>query len=183
VRLFIAYKNRLKFMNNSNRPFYFLLFFLCHELIIAAYYFEIYLGLEPCPLCMVSRAVVITLGISFLLAAIHNPKKLTRKIYHVFFSLFALLGVLVSGRHIYLQSLPPEDVPSCGPGLDYMLETLPMSDVLKQVLHGSGECAEVSWQFMSLSMPVWMLIIYLSLMTLSLVTLFKRDRNLIFSDS
>ena len=170
-------------MKHSNRPYYFLLFFACHELIIAAYYFEIYLGLDPCPLCMVSRAVIITLGLSFLLAALHNPQKLTRKIYHVLFSFIAFLGVLVSGRHIYLQSLPPEDVPSCGPGLDYMLETLPMSDVLKQVMHGSGECAEVSWQFLSLSMPVWMLIIYLSLMTLSLVTLFKPERNFVFSDN
>lgn len=170
-------------MNNSNRPYYFLLFFICHELIIAAYYFEIYLGLEPCPLCMVSRTIVIILGLSFLLAALHNPKKLTRKIYHGFFSLFAFLGVLVSGRHIYLQSLPPEDVPSCGPGLDYMLETLPMSDVLKQVMHGSGECAEVSWRFMSLSMPVWMLIIYLAFMVLSLAVLFKPDRKFVFTDA
>ena len=169
-------------MKLSNRVYYFLLFFICHELLVAAYYFEYSLGLEPCPLCMVSRATVFVLGLLFLITALHNPKGLTRKIYHVAISLFSLLGILVSGRHIYLQSLPADEVPSCGPGLNYMLDTLPMSEVLKEVLHGSGECAEVSWQFLSLSMPVWMLFIFSVFLILSIYPLFKRDKNLIFTD-
>jgi len=132
---------------------------------------------------MVSRALVFALGIGFLLAALHNPDGLTRKIYHVFFSIFAFLGVLVSGRHIYIQSLPADEVPACGPSLDYMLETLPMSDVLKEVMHGSGECAEVSWRFLSLSMPQWMIFIFSIFLVLSLIPVFKRNRNLVFSDN
>jgi len=169
-------------MINPNRTYYFLLFFICHELLVAAYYFEFYLGLDPCPLCMVSRATVFMLGVSFLLAALHNPTGIMRKIYHGVFSLIALLGILVSGRHTYLQSLPADEVPSCGPSLDYMLDTLPMSDVLKKVLYGSGECAEVSWQFLSLSMPVWMLIIFSGLLVVVMIPLFKRNRNMVFSD-
>jgi len=168
-------------MINPNRPYYFLLFFICHELLVAAYYFEYYLGLDPCPLCMVSRAVVFILGICFLLAALHNPTGIIRKIYHTVLSVISLLGLLVSGRHIYLQSLPADEVPSCGPSLNYMLETLPMSDVLKEVLHGSGECAEVSWRFLSLSMPVWMAIVFSLFLIVALLPLFKRDRNMVFS--
>ena len=169
-------------MNSSNRPFYFLLFFVCHELVISAYYFEYVVGLEPCPLCMISRATVLILGVCFLLAALHNPKRLVRKLYHIVFSLVSLLGIFVSGRHIYLQSLPADEVPSCGPGLEYMLDTLPMSEVLKEVLHGSGECAEVAWQFLSLSMPMWMLFIFSAFLVVAVIPLFKRDRNLRFSD-
>lgn len=168
-------------MINPNRSYYFLLFFVCHELLVAAYYFEYYLGLEPCPLCMVSRAVVLMLGSGFLLAAFHNPTGITRKVYHLLFSAISLLGILVSGRHTYLQSLPADEVPSCGPSLDYMLETLPMSDVLKEVLHGSGECAEVSWRFLSLSMPVWMLIVFSLFLLLAMLPLFKSNRNMVFS--
>jgi len=166
---------------SNNRPYYFLLFFICHELLISAFYFEYVVGLDPCPLCMVSRFIVFILGVSFLLAALHNPSGLTRKIYHSLFSIIALLGVIVSGRHVYLQSLPADQVPSCGPSLDYMLDTLPMSDVFKEVLHGSGECAEVSWQFIGLSMPVWLLIIYSALLILVIIPLFKRNRNMVFS--
>ena len=166
----------------TNRTYYFFLFFICHELIIAAYYFELYIGLDPCPLCMISRAVVMMLGGGFLLAAIHDPKNMMRKMYHIVFSLISLLGILVSGRHIYLQSLPADEVPSCGPGLEYMLDTLPLSDVLKEVLHGSGECAEVSWQFLSLSMPEWMIIVYSGFLVLSIIPVFERKKNLRFSD-
>lgn len=164
-------------MKQTHRSYYFLLFFICHELLLAAYYFEIYRGLDPCPLCMVSRLVIAMLGLSFLLAALHNPLGLVRKIYHSIFSFLSFLGVLVSGRHIYLQSLPADEVPSCGPGLEYMLDTLPMGDVLKQVLYGSGECAEVSWRFWSLSMPMWMLLIYSGFLLLVLVPLFKQERK------
>ncbi|MDH3908908.1 MAG: disulfide bond formation protein B, partial [Gammaproteobacteria bacterium] len=60
--------------------------------------------------------------------------------------------------HAWLQQLPPDKVPSCGPGLDYMLETLPFTDVLSTVFTGSGECAEIVWQFLGLSMPAWVLV-------------------------
>jgi len=169
-------------MRKTNRPYYFLLFFICHELLVAAYYFEFYLGLEPCPLCMVSRATVFMLGISFLLAALHDPKGIVRKIYHVAFSLISLLGLFISGRHTYLQYLPADEVPSCGPGLEYMLDTLPMSDVLKEVLHGSGECAEVSWRFLSLSMPEWMIIVFTGFFILVVIPIFKNDHSLRFGD-
>jgi len=168
-------------MINSYRLFYFIQFFICHELLVAAFYFEYYLGLEPCPLCMLSRVTVLALGVCYLVATLHNPKGFSRKIYHIIISLFSLLGVLISGRHAYLQSLPADEVPSCGPGIDYMLDTLPMSEVLKEVLYGSGECAEVSWQFLSLSMPIWMLIMYSTFLMFALMPLFKRDHNLLFS--
>jgi len=98
------------------------------------------------------------------------------------FSLLSLLGIFVSGRHLYLQSLPADEVPSCGPGLEYMLDTLPMSEVLKEVLHGSGECAEVSWEFLSLSMPAWMIIVYSGFLIFSLLPWFERQKDLSFSD-
>lgn len=170
-------------MTNSNRPLYFLLFFICHELLVAAYYFEYFLGLNPCPLCMISRVIVFALGLSFLIAALHNPDGLVRKIYHSIISLFALSGILVSSRHLYLQSLPADEVPSCGPSLDYMLDTLPMSDVLKEVMHGSGECAEVSWQFLSLSMPAWLLIFYSVILIIAVYPLIRRQRYMVFSGS
>jgi len=179
VRLFICYN---KVMIKTNRTYYFFLFFICHELLVAAYYFEFYLGLEPCPLCMISRATVLLLGSCFLLAALHNPKKLLQKIYHICFSLISLVGILVSSRHLYLQSLPADEVPSCGPGLEYMLDTLPMSEVFKEVLHGSGECADVSWNFLSLSMPAWMLIVFTGFLVIALIPVFKQDKNLHFSN-
>jgi disulfide bond formation protein DsbB len=114
--------------------------------------------LDPCPLCVFQRVAVISIGIIFLVAALHNPDGAGRIVYGVLLALAAGGGAAVAGRHAWLQQLPPDQVPSCGPGLDYMLDTLPFTEVLSNVFRGSGECAEIVWQFLGLSMPGWVLV-------------------------
>ena len=116
------------------------------------------LELEPCPLCVFQRVAVIGLGVVFLIAAIHNPSGSGRWVYAVLVALAAAAGLGVSGRHYWLQNLPPDQVPACGAGLDYMLETLPLTEVMQKVLSGSGECSEVVWEFLGLSMPAWVFV-------------------------
>jgi disulfide bond formation protein DsbB len=114
--------------------------------------------LDPCPLCVFQRVAVISIGLIFLVAALHNPSGAGRIVYSLLLALAAIAGATVAGRHAWLQQLPPDQVPSCGPGLDYMLDTLPFTEVLSTVFKGSGECAEIVWQFLGLSMPAWVLI-------------------------
>ncbi len=119
---------------------------------------------EPCPLCMVQRAIYVIIGLVFAVAMLHGPRRTGQYLYAGLLSVLALSGVAVAARHIWLQNLPPDQVPACGPGLDYMLETLPMAEVLQKVLHGSGECAEKGWTFLMLGIPEWSLLTYLGLM-------------------
>lgn len=114
--------------------------------------------LDPCPLCVFQRIAFMWIGAVALLALLHNPARTGRVAYGVLGSLGALCGAIVAGRHVWLQSLPPEEVPECGPGLNYMLETLPLTEVLSKVFLGSGSCAEVHWTFLGLSMPGWTLV-------------------------
>jgi disulfide bond formation protein DsbB len=118
---------------------------------------------DPCPLCMVQRVIFIAILVAFLIAATHGPKRLGERIYAVLVVLLSLSGVTVAARHIWLQHLPKDQVPACGPGLDYMLETMPMANVLKSLMHGSGECAEKGWTFLTLGIPEWSLLCYLAL--------------------
>jgi len=118
---------------------------------------------DPCPLCMVQRVIFIAILVAFLIAATHGPKRLGERIYAVLVVLLSLSGVAVAARHIWLQNLPKDQVPACGPGLDYMLETMPMANVLKSLMHGSGECAEKGWTFLTLGIPEWSLLCYLAL--------------------
>jgi disulfide bond formation protein DsbB len=131
---------------------------VCAGMMTFALYSQHVLGLEPCPLCIFQRVAVVGLGLLFLMAAIHSPGRLGRWIYAVLLLLVSLAGSAVSARHVWLQSLPPDQVPSCGPGLDFMLDTFPFTEVLNMVLSGSGECAEVAWSLLGLSMPAWTLI-------------------------
>lgn len=130
----------------------------CTGMMAFALYAQHVLLLDPCPLCILQRIAVIALGIVFLLAALHNPQKIGARIYTALAALSAAFGVAVAGWHVRLQNLPADEVPSCGPGLEYMVENFPLKDVLGMVLKGSGECAEVSWRFLGLTMPTWVLI-------------------------
>lgn len=138
-------------------------FLACTGLIAYALYAQHGLGLEPCPLCIFQRVAVIGAGIVFLAGAIHGPRAIGRWLYAGLAALVACIGAGIAGRHVWLQSLPAEDVPACGPGLDYMLEAFPLQQVLSRVFTGSGECAQIDWTFLGLSMPAWTLIAFLCL--------------------
>jgi disulfide bond formation protein DsbB len=147
----------------------------CIALIATALVLQHSLNLEPCPLCIFQRIFVIALGLLMLVGAIHDPKGVGRKIYGGLTLLIAIAGVAVAGRHVWLQHLPEDQVPECGPGLEYMLNAFPLGETLSMVFRGSGECAEVQWTFIALSIPEWTLLIFLGLCLFGLYLLFIAD--------
>jgi len=138
-------------------------FLACTGLLAYAYYAQLVLHLEPCPLCIFQRIGIFALGVVFLVAALHDPAAFGRRLYALLLSLAGLATIGVAVRHLYLQSLPPDSVPACGASLDFMLKVFSLSEVLVKVLTGSGECAKVTWQFLGLAMPAWVLISVLAL--------------------
>lgn len=138
-------------------------FLVCSFMMAYALYAQHGLLLEPCPLCIFQRIAVVILGCLFFIAAIHATNTSATYVYALLIGLAALGGAGVAGRHVWLQNLPPEKVPACGPGLDFMLDAFPLAEVLRMVLSGSGECAEVSWSLFGLSMPGWLLIAFTGL--------------------
>jgi len=137
-------------------------------------YFQWVDNLEPCPLCILQRVFTVLVGLILLIAVLHNPKAIGARIYGFLAGLLALLGASISARHLWLQSLPEDQVPSCGPGLNFMLDNFPLGDTINMVLRGSGECAEVLWTFIGISIPGWTLLAFVLLATLSLILLFRR---------
>ena len=123
-----------------------------------ALYAEHVLYLMPCPLCVFQRMAVIALGLVFLVAALHNPSGRGSLVYGALVGLAAATGAGVAGRHIWLQNLPADEVPACGPGFEYIVDAFPLSEALRMIFTGSGECATIDWQFLGLSMPTWVLI-------------------------
>ena len=130
------------------------------SILFARFYLEEILDLAACPLCMTQRVFVVLWGVIALLAALHNPADWGRRVYAALCALAAIAGVAIAARHIWLQHLPADQVPACGPSLEYMLETLPFSETLSLVLMGDGNCAETMWTFMGLSIPEQTLILF-----------------------
>ena len=134
-------------------------FLISALLIVYVLYAEHVLGLEPCPLCILQRVAVIALGLSFLLLGLRPPqRKQSKFLASLLLVMISSAGVGIAARHVWLQNLPPDKVPGCGPGLDFMMTNFPLNEVLEMVFSGSGECAEISWSFAFLSMPAWALI-------------------------
>ena len=146
----------------------------CLGLLAFALYSQFGLGLEPCPLCIFQRIGVAFTGVCFLLAAVHNPRGRGRYAYALLIGLGALATAGVAVRHIYVQHLPPGSLPSCGAPLAILLKFTPVFALIKKVLTGSGECSEVTWRFLGLAMPTWVLIWALALGALGLYANLRR---------
>ncbi|KGD64823.1 disulfide bond formation protein B [Alcanivorax nanhaiticus] len=145
----------------------------CLAAMAGALYLQHVDGLEPCPLCIFQRVGVIAAAVVLLVATLHGPKGVGVRIYGLLTALAAIGGGAVAIRHIWLQNLPPDQVPACGPGLEYMLDVFPLQNVLQQVLAGSGECAEMDWSFLGLSLPAWSLVVFAGLLVVALIQLFR----------
>lgn len=132
-------------------------FLVCTGLMAYALHAQYDLGLEPCPLCIFQRIGIILMGVTFFAAAVHQPRGAGRYAYGGLIALFALLTAAIAARQLYIQSLPPGTLPSCGAPLAMMLRFMPVTEVVRRVLSGSGECGEVNWTFLGLAMPAWVL--------------------------
>lgn len=159
------------------RIWFFLGFLGCVFLLSMGAYFQFVDGLEPCPLCISQRIGILLTGVVFLIAGLHNPGIAGVKAYSILGALTALAGGAISVRHVWLQHLPPEEVPECGPGLEYIFNNFPLTQTLKLMLSGTGDCAKVDWTFWGLSMPAWTLVAFLMLATLSLLQFWNASQK------
>lgn len=157
----------------------FLLGFLaCVALMAYALYAEHVLHLQPCPLCIFQRIAVIALGMIFLVGALVGPRRRRgRAAFGLLACAAAAVGIGIAGRHVWIQQLPPEQVPSCGPPLAFLRETLPFMDVVRKVLTGDGQCAKIEWTFLGQSMPMWTLICFVVLALWAAFAAFRRRRD------
>ncbi|MAK91222.1 MAG: disulfide bond formation protein B [Oleibacter sp.] len=149
----------------------------CAGLLGMAYYFEYVMFLDPCPLCMLQRLITLMIGVGFLLAFFTRKTGTPLKAALLFTIAWGIFGIWAADHQLWLQGLPPEDVPACGPSFDYMLDTMPLADLLKVMLHGDGNCAEVSWTMMGKSMPWWTRVAFAVYTLAAVFALFRSSRK------
>ena len=138
-------------------------FLICGGLILYALYLQYYEYQDPCPLCLLQRVVYIVLMVVFLLGALHGPRRTGAVVYSTLLVLVSVIGAGIAGRHVWLQHLPKDKVPECGPGLGYILDRFPLVNALEKIFRGSGECAEAGWRLVGLSIAEWSLVWFILL--------------------
>ncbi len=132
-------------------------------LLMAVFYFQKHLGLEPCPMCIFQRVAMLATGLIFLIAAVHGPKRGGRWAYAGFAVLASGIGAFIAARHTWLQGLPEDQRPSCGPTLDYLIGMLPLREVVETVIRGDGNCAKIGWSLLGYSIPAWTFVVFIAL--------------------
>ena len=156
------------------RAAYALGFLVCAGLMAWALYLQYGLDLDPCPLCIFQRVAVITTAVIFLVAAVHNPGRRWAAAYALLTLIVAGTGAALAAWHVWIQAQPKGSVAACGMGLNYMLETLPLTEVIGRVLKGSGECAEQGWLLMGLAIPSWTFVFFVAMIACAFA-LIRRD--------
>lgn len=157
------------------RSLFLLAFVGCLALMGGALYLEHVVGLNPCPLCIVQRVFVILFGLVCLVAAIHAPRRTGQRVYSVLALLFAVGGGATAARQVWLQSVPADQLEACLPSLEFMMEALPLQDIVSLVFHGTADCAEVTWTLFGLSLPEWSLLAFLGMALFALFQLLRRS--------
>ena|SRR6187402_2236532 len=153
-----------------------IIFLTCTAMMLAAAYMEHVMKMIPCSLCITQRGFVILTGLLALAAALHNPALTGRRIYAVLGIISPILGACFAGRQLWLQSLPADQVPACGPGLAYMFDVFPFMEALQLLLQGDGNCAHVD-KILGLSLAAWTFIAFIGLAGVNLYQLLrKRDK-------
>lgn len=152
------------------RHYYLLLWTGCCLLIAIALYMQYMMDLVPCALCMTQRVFIIAVGVVALAAWI--SKASSSKTYPIMGMVLAIIGGGFSIRHIWLQNLPEDLAPACGPTLGYLLENVPFVEALAVLLQGDGNCAESVWSFLGLTIPSWTLLAFIGLLVLNGLILF-----------
>ncbi|GAB2541770.1 disulfide bond formation protein B [Rhodanobacter koreensis] len=160
----------------SYRISFFVGFLICAGLLGFALFAEYHWGMFPCPLCIFQRVAFIVMALFFLLGALHAPRGGARWVYAGGVLLGSLFGIAVAGRHLWIQSLPADQIPSCGPPLDYLFSAFPFAKVLQLVFTGSGECAKVE-PILGLPMPAWTLLWFIALAVLAIVATRRRAQQ------
>ena len=161
----------------TTRLGYTLGFIICAALLGFALYLQHVEQQEPCPLCMLQRVAFLDMMIVFGVAAIHGPARRGAMVYSALLFVMAAMGGGIAARQVWLQHLPPDKVPACGPGLEYMLEQFPLADALKKILAGSGECAEAGWRFLGLTIAGWSLVWFVVLGALAVYVAIRATRT------
>ena len=142
-------------------------------LIAGAYMFEIIGYYDPCPLCILQRWSFGFIALCGALMMIPGLYLVIKKALLLMAALFSMSGVIIAGRQIYLQNIPSDQVPTCAPPMDFLLDTLPIFEVIQTILLGDGNCAEYDWRFI-FNFAEWALIFFVFLFFYNLFFLFKK---------
>lgn len=157
-------------MKTPARPFFLFIFLVCVAALGYALYLQEAKHLLPCPLCVVQRVAYWLIGLTAVVAFVHNPVASGRRVYAALLALWAFAGAVVASRHVWLLRHP--DSFECGVSAEErFLNALPIAKWWPAMFEANGDCANIKWRFMTLTIPDWSLILFLTIAVIAIYVL------------
>ena len=164
----------LELLNHPRRVWGFLCA-ACVALLSFGLYLQHVVGLEPCPMCIVQRYVMVLVALLALLGACLSGRK-TGMFMGSVLVLLSVGGAYVAARQSWLQWYPPEVV-SCGRDFYGMIETFPLKRAIPMIFKGGGDCAKVDWTLLGGSIANWSFVAFSGMAVLALLTTWRALRR------
>ena len=133
----------------------------CVALLAFGLYLQHVVGLEPCPMCIVQRYVMILIAVFALAGACLSSPRAALATGGLL-TLLAGGGAYVAARQSWLQWYPPEVV-SCGRDFYGMIESFPLQRAIPLIFRGSGDCTQVDWTFLGGSIANWSFVAFVAM--------------------
>ena len=117
-------------------------------IILLAIIMDNVLGLEACPMCIMTRYIFGMVAVISLIGIITDKFFVINKLLIAFSS---IAGLAVTGKQIYLQNLSEEQISNlsmgCGMPLNVQIEYFGFFGGIANAFKGGPTCAEVNWEF------------------------------------
>lgn len=154
------------------RPLMFGLFALCAAMLGFGLYLQLVVGLHPCPMCIMQRYALVAVGLIALVGGLQGPRAWGQRVYATLIGASAIAGAGVAANQSWLQLHPP-GIAECGPGLEYLMESFPLTEVLPMLFRGAGDCSAIDWTFLGLSLANWSLLSFSAILLFSVWLLLR----------
>ena len=162
----------LKVQLKNPRTYWILAFLLAQFSLLYALYAQFVQNFQPCPMCWFQRIAMLAAMLVFQMAMLHNPKYWGRKVYGFFALWICGMGLVLAGRHVWMQ-MHPNELANCS-DLGYLMDIKPVADVFTSIFSGHVDCGKIDWSFYGLSMPFCVALVFVALMGLTLLAMWVK---------
>ncbi|MEX1221400.1 MAG: disulfide bond formation protein DsbB [Idiomarina sp.] len=127
--------------------------------IVVALYFQFAMGLEPCVKCIYQRVAMFGIALAALLPALLPKYAITRFLGLAGWLVASVWGYLIAAEHAAMQNSANSFFAVCDTFPDFP-SWAPLHQWLPNLFAAPGLCGDIDWQFLGLSMPMWLQIIF-----------------------
>jgi protein dithiol:quinone oxidoreductase len=135
-----------------------LLFLSALALESCALYFQYEMDLRPCIMCIYQRTAIFGIMFAALLPLINN-NVLARLLAYVVWAVSAVRGLQIAMEHVEIQTSANSFFATCEIVPNFP-SWLPLHELLPAIFAATGDCGDINWSFMNMSMPQWMVVVF-----------------------